>query len=137
MAVSAEVDQAISDNRVRLVPGPEMHGGLANAIARAWRDRTFRDRLLSFPTGSTAGISPADYERTKQALIDEGVNLPDAVVLTEDQFAELVQLEAYEKRGPYRGIRSTDVVLVLREPEPRRIAANDVRAAMLASTAGV
>jgi hypothetical protein len=136
MPVPPEVDQAISNGQVRLAPGPESHRGLANAIVKAWRDPTYRDRLLTFPASSTADISPRDYERTKQALTDEGVNLPNPVVLTADQFAQLVQREAFDKHGPYKGIRPTDVVLVLPEPIGQKTP-QDAHASMLVRSMGV
>ena len=144
MPISPEVNQAISSGRVCLTPGPESHEGLARAILKAWQDDGYKQRLLSFPTNATQ-ISKRDYESTRQALheafrevsVDPAASdLPNLVVLTPYQFAELVQAEAIDKSGPYRGIRPTDVVLVLPEPFGLK-RSQDVQTAMLAATLGI
>jgi hypothetical protein len=137
MPISPEINQAISSGRVCLVPGPESHEGLARAILRAWQDDGYKQRLLSFPTNATQ-ISKRDYESTREALREVGVDpdLPNLVVLTPYQFAELVQAETIDRSGPYRGRRLTDVVLVLPEPFGLK-RPQDVQTAMVAATLGI
>ena len=139
MPISPKIADAISDGRVRLAPGPESHKGLARAILKAWQDEGYKQRLLSFPADASQ-ILDRDYKSTKQALreafeevgVDPDANdLPNLVVLTPYQFAQ-----ANEGGGPYKGIRRTDVVLVLPEPIGLRTE-QDVRTAMLVSVAGI
>jgi hypothetical protein len=77
------------------------------------------------------------HEAFREVNVDPAANdLPNLVVLTPYQFAELVQAEAIDKSGPYKGIRPTDVVLVLPEPFGLK-RSQDVQTAMLAATLGI
>ena len=66
-------------------PYPEI---LAQVIARAWQDGTFRANLLTFGEGAIKAEwkGERDYSRAQKALGLYGVHLASPVVLTEAQY---------------------------------------------------
>ena len=67
---------------------------LAQAIVNAWCERSFREKLLTFPEGNAKPIwdkknsleYPNRIARTRQALETVGVYLESPIVLTQEQY---------------------------------------------------
>jgi hypothetical protein len=131
-----KLNEAISKRRVRVVPAARDHEQLAEAIVRAWSEEAYKERLLTFPSGSSeTKISNKDRAQTGAALKEFGIDLGNpVVVLTEKQFAEFVEVESGNRS--YRGISKTDVIFVLPEPVGKK-RINEVKEAMLLHSLGV
>jgi hypothetical protein len=80
----------ITDKSGKVVPDPVYHpnASLALAIVRAWNEREYRERLLTF--GETGPVKsppkPESYEKTRLALQEVDVFLAQPVVLTLAQY---------------------------------------------------
>jgi hypothetical protein len=95
--------------KTRMVPGTLEHEHLAAAIAKAWKDESYKQELLTFPDGWEGMSSQQRDERidgTRRALEQQGVSLNKPVVLKADQFPN------YEMEAP------DEIVFFLPE-EPR------------------
>jgi len=109
---------------------------LAQAIANAWSDDSYRERLLTFPVGqSTADfkdVTEGMFEKTSGALAEVDVFLDKPVVLTVAQFEN-----AREKWLSYEKTEKGLIVFILPEPLGKRPSVATAKIAMAVRPQGV
>lgn len=118
--------QAVAEGCISFAP----NDALAEAIVRAWTDRTYRDELLTFGEKDdwkkmSAAARAAKIRKTSEALEKVDVFLDNPVVLTAEQFAT------------YKSSSKDQVVFVLPEPLSTKPTLATAKVAMAVTCRGV
>ena len=109
---------------------------LAQAIANAWSDESYMERLLTFPLGQPTAdfkdVTQAMLRKTSGALAEVDVYLNKPVVLTVDQFEN-----AKEKWLSHEKSEKELVVFIMPKPLGKRPSLATAKIAMAMRLQGV